>query len=190
MFRPWIHDIMECIGQHWAGHLAPCKIPEICEVQICIDSVLLSSIWKLISTSLLVCLFGFMYFFQFLPLSSSFFHFLPQEIGRNTFFPVSSILPGRNLFLPEVSEPWKPGTLILQMTSRVSYNDNIREVYQEKKILIDKTSGRASQIGDKGVIIKDEAARLPRWAEYLRTCSIQMRLKNFMNFPSFPHLKN
>ena len=42
----------------------------------------------------------------FLPISSSFFHFLPEETGRNTFFPVSSILPGRNLFLPEVSEPW------------------------------------------------------------------------------------
>ena len=41
----------------------------------------------------------------FLPVSSTFFQFLPEETGRNTFFPVSSILPGRNLFLPEVSEP-------------------------------------------------------------------------------------
>ena len=94
---------MECIGQHWAGH----KIPEICEIQICIEvPVLLNSIWKLISTSLFVCLCGFMYFFRFLPLSSSFFHFLLEETGRNTFFPVSSILPRRNLFLPEISEPW------------------------------------------------------------------------------------
>ena len=46
-----------------------------------------------------------MTFFQFLPLSSSFFQFLPEETGRNTIFPVSSILPGRNQFLPEVSEP-------------------------------------------------------------------------------------
>ena len=41
----------------------------------------------------------------FLPVSSTFFRFLPEETGRNTFFPVSSILLGRNLFLPEVSEP-------------------------------------------------------------------------------------
>ena len=87
MFRPWIHEIMECIGQHWAGHLASCKIPEICEVQICIDSVLLSSIWKLISTSLLVRLFGFMYFFQFLPVFSTFFRKKLEEIPFFQFLP-------------------------------------------------------------------------------------------------------
>ena len=36
----------------------------------------------------------YMYFCQFLPLSSIFSHFLLEETGRNTFFPVSSILPG------------------------------------------------------------------------------------------------
>ena len=38
--------------------------------------------------------------------SRSSFHFLPEATGSNIFFPVSSILPGRNLFLLEVSEPW------------------------------------------------------------------------------------
>ena len=86
--------------------LAPCKIPEICEneIQICIDIPV-----KYLETYFhrFVCIFIWLHvhFFQFLPLSSSFFHFLPEETGRNTFFPVSSILPGRNLFLPEVSEP-------------------------------------------------------------------------------------
>ena len=42
-------------------------------------------------------------FFCFLPIFSSFFK---KETRRNTFFPVSSILPRRNLFLPEVFEPW------------------------------------------------------------------------------------
>ena len=84
-----------------------CKIPEFWELQICIDvTVLLHSIWELLSNTLFAFTFDYMHFFQFLPLSSSFFHFLPEETGRNTFFPVSSILPGRNLFLPEVSEPW------------------------------------------------------------------------------------
>ena len=43
--------------------------------------------------------FDYIYFFQFLPLSSR----------RNTFFPVSSILPGRNPFIPEVSKPCNTG---------------------------------------------------------------------------------
>ena len=65
-------------------------------IQICTDvTVLLHSIWELLSKALFAFTFDYMYFFQF----------LPQETGRNTFFPVSSILPGRNLFLPEVSEP-------------------------------------------------------------------------------------
>ena len=38
----------------------------------------------------------------FLPVSSSFFQFLPEETGRNTLFPV----PGRNLFFPGVFKPW------------------------------------------------------------------------------------
>ena len=62
------------IGMYWKTldrALAPCKIPEICQIQICIDiPVLPNSIWKLISTILFVSLFGFMHFFQFLPLSS------------------------------------------------------------------------------------------------------------------------
>ena len=75
-------------------------------IQICTDvTVLLHSIWELLSNTLFAFTFDYMYFFQFLPVSSSFFHFLPEETGRNTFFPVSSILPGRNLFLPKVSEP-------------------------------------------------------------------------------------
>ena len=46
-------------------------------------------------------------------------------------------------------------------------DNNMREVYQKKNILLGKTSKRASQIrDDKGDIIKDEAARLKRWAEY------------------------
>ena len=55
----------------------------------------------------------FIWLYVFLPVSSSFFHFLPEETGRNTFFPVSSILPGRNLFLPEVSEPCQIVTFVL-----------------------------------------------------------------------------
>ena len=46
-------------------------------------------------------------------ISSSFFHFLPffssffwKKLEEIPFFPVSSILPERNLFLPEVSKPW------------------------------------------------------------------------------------
>ena len=100
MFRPWIHEM------YWTTlgrALAPCKIPEICEIQICNDiPVLLNGIWKLVSTSL----FEFLIYLASC-ISSSFFQFfpLPEETGRNTFFPVSSILPERNLFLPEVSEP-------------------------------------------------------------------------------------
>ena len=46
-------------------------------------------------------------------------------------------------------------------------DNNMREVYQKKNILLGKTSKRASQIrNNKGDIIKDEAARLKRWAEY------------------------
>ena len=55
--------------------------------------ILLYIIWELLSNTLFVCIIDYMYLFQFLPLSSSFF------------FPVSSILPGRKLFLPEVFEP-------------------------------------------------------------------------------------
>ena len=87
--------------------MEPCKIQEFWELQICIDvTVLLHCIWELLSNTLFAFTFD-IHFFRFLPLSSSFFHFLLEETGRNTFFPVSSILPGRNLFLPEVSEPWR-----------------------------------------------------------------------------------
>ena len=34
-----------------------------------------------------------------------FFHFLPEETGRSSYFPVSSGLPGRNTFLPEETQP-------------------------------------------------------------------------------------
>ena len=51
---------------------------------------------------------------------------------------------------------------------QASANNNIREVYQKKNILIDKSSRRVTQIRDsKGNIIKDEATRLQRGAEYL-----------------------
>ena len=74
-------------------------------IQICTDvTVLLHSIWELLTKPLFAFTFDYMYFFQFLPLSSSFFQFLLEETGRNIFFPVSSILPGRNI-IPEVSEP-------------------------------------------------------------------------------------
>ena len=53
---------------------------------------------------------------------------------------------------------------------QASANNNIREVYQKKNILIDKSSRRVTQIRDsKGNIIKDmkdEATQLQRWAEY------------------------
>ena len=42
--------------------------------------------------------------------SSNFFHFfqfLPEETGRNSYFPVSSGRPGRNTFLPEETQPCK-----------------------------------------------------------------------------------
>ena len=35
-----------------------------------------------------------------------FFQFLPEEIGRNSYIPVSSGCPGRNTFLPEEKQPW------------------------------------------------------------------------------------
>ena len=48
-----------------------------------------------------------------------------------------------------------------------SKNNNMREVYQKKNTLIGKTSKRATQIRDSsGNVIKDEASRLQRWAEY------------------------
>jgi len=47
--------------------------------------------------------------------------------------------------------------------------NNMREVFQKKNILLGKTSKRTSQIRDEnGDIIKDEAARLQRWAEYFK----------------------
>ena len=43
----------------------------------------------------------------------------------------------------------------------------MREVYQKQKILLEKTTKRASQIRDKNaVIFKDEGVQLERWAEY------------------------
>ena len=43
----------------------------------------------------------------------------------------------------------------------------MREVYQKENILIGKSSKRATQIRDSsGNVIKDEASRLQRWAEY------------------------
>ena len=70
----------------WAQ--APCKIPEICEMQICIDvPVLLNSIWKLISTSLFVYLFDIMDFFQFLSFFSTFFRKKLEEIPFFKFLP-------------------------------------------------------------------------------------------------------
>ena len=54
---------------------------------ICIDVPgSLHNIWELLSSTLFACTFDFVYFFQFLQLSSSFFHFLPEGTGRNTFF--------------------------------------------------------------------------------------------------------
>ena len=48
-----------------------------------------------------------------------------------------------------------------------SKNNNMREVYQKKNILIGKSSMSATQIRDSsGNVIKDEASRLQRWAEY------------------------
>ena len=48
-----------------------CKIPEFWEIQTCIDvPVLLHSIWELFSNTLFACTIDYMYFFQFLPLSS------------------------------------------------------------------------------------------------------------------------
>ena len=44
--------------------------------------------------------------FQFLPISSSFFHFLVEETRKKHFFPVFSTCPGRNRFLPEETQPW------------------------------------------------------------------------------------
>ena len=47
--------------------------------------------------------------------SSNFFHFiqfLPEETGRNSYFPVSSGRPGRNTFLPEETQPWHKGPVM------------------------------------------------------------------------------
>ena len=53
-----------------------------------------------------------------------------------------------------------------ELESAASTN-NMREVYQKQKILLEKTSKRTSQIRDKNaVILKDEGAQLERWAEY------------------------
>ena len=82
----------------------PCKIPEFCKTLIHLDVPVYFTVSGTSFQTL--CLHAqviFMYFFQF----------LPEETGRNTFFTVSSILPGRNLFLPEVSEPWLSPTYLV-----------------------------------------------------------------------------
>ena len=85
--------------------LAPCKIPEICEIQICIDIPVLS-IWKLISTGLFVSLFGFMY------ISSSFFHFLPvfstffrKKLEEIPFFQFLPFFPEETYFFRKFPNP-------------------------------------------------------------------------------------
>ena len=42
-----------------------------------------------------------------------FFQFLPEEIGRNSYLPVSSGCPGRNTFLPEEKQPCVRVTVLL-----------------------------------------------------------------------------
>ena len=85
--------------------LAPCKIPEIREMQICIDIPVLN-IWKLISTGLFVSLFGFMY------ISSSFFHFLPvfstffrKKLEEIPFFQFLPFFPEETYFFRKFPNP-------------------------------------------------------------------------------------
>ena len=112
-FTPWIHEIM---GMYWTIQgwaLAPCKIPEICEIQIYIDiPVYLTVSGKLISTSLFVSLFGFMYFFQFLPLSSTFFRKKLEEIPFFQFLP---FFPEETYFFRKLPNPARSSRILRQL---------------------------------------------------------------------------
>ena len=66
--------------------------------------------------------------------SSNIFQFLPEEIGRNSYLPVSSGCPGRNTFLPEEKQPclsvrnqfWIPRSIIglpFQSINRIGLED-------------------------------------------------------------------
>ena len=78
----------------------PCKIPEFWEIQICIDvSMLLYSIWELLSNTLFAYTIDHMYFFQF----------LPEETGKNTFFQFLPFFPEETYFFQKFPNPARRG---------------------------------------------------------------------------------
>ena len=86
--------------------IKPCKIPEFWEIQICIDvPMLLYSIWELLSNTLFAYTIGHMYFFQFLPLSSSFFQFLSEELEEIPFFQFLPFFPEETYFFRKFLNP-------------------------------------------------------------------------------------
>ena len=97
----------------------------------------------------------------------------------------------RELVSEMIKKPGRAYANIADDIERASFNNNIRKIYQKRNILIDKASRRASQISDfKGIIIKDEAARLQSGLNILRNCSTQTSLNSFMIFPSLQYPKN
>ena len=69
---------------------------------------------------------------------------------------------------------------------RASQSHNMRQVYQKKNMLIGKTSKSGSQIRDSnGNIIKDEASRLQRWAEYFEGLLNAEEPEELLDFSSF-----
>ena len=91
--------------------MEPCKIPEFWEIQICIDvPIFLLSIWELLSNTLFACTIDYMFFFQFLPLSSSFFRKKLEEIPFFQFLP---FFPEETYFFRKFLNPDKHYQTIL-----------------------------------------------------------------------------
>ena len=67
-----------------------------------------------------------------------------------------------------------------------SKSNNMREVHQKKNILIGKSSKRATQIRDSsGNVIKDEASRLQKWAEYFEGLLNAEEPEELIDFSSY-----
>ena len=101
----------------------PCKTPEFWEIQNCIDvPILLHSVWVLLSNTLFPCTIDYMYFFQFLPISSSFFQKKLEEIPFFQFLP---FFPKETCFF------WKfPNPAFTSLTSYIS------DIKRKNKILL------------------------------------------------------
>ena len=105
-FRPWIYEIIECIGQHWAEHWLLAKFQKFVKYKF----ALTFQYYLTVSGNLFpqVCL----YLYLASCISSSFFHFLPvfstffrKKLEEIPFFQFLPFFPEETYFFRKFPNP-------------------------------------------------------------------------------------